>query len=234
MNFVIVQILSAAITGQFLNVSAESTGQISVPLQLILDAGHGGEDGGAVSCTGVPESQINLAIVQKLDQLFGFYGEAPILLRNEDISLHNTDAKTLRQKKISDLHNRVAVIETTENAAVISIHQNTFPKSGYHGTQVFFRSGDEESEALASVLQEALRHAAPDNERVPAKIPDTVYLMKHISCPAVLIECGFLSNPTEEALLRSPVYQSCLSGCILSGWLKYTQNQGGEHAYHVI
>ena len=110
--------------------------------QLILDAGHGGEDGGAVSLTGVPESNINLAVVLKLDQLLGFFGQAPILLRDSDISIYDPGCETLRQKKVSDLHNRVAAIEGTENAVVISIHQNTYPEGQYHGAQVFYGAGE--------------------------------------------------------------------------------------------
>lgn len=93
---------------------------------VVIDAGHGGEDGGAVSLSGVPESGINLSIALKLDQILGLYGVAPVLLRSEDVSLHDSSAQTLREKKVSDLHNRVAVIEAAENATLISIHQNTF------------------------------------------------------------------------------------------------------------
>lgn len=188
--------------------------------QLILDAGHGGEDGGAVSITGVAESGINLAVVLKLDQLLGFYGLSPILLRDSDISLHAPEADTLRKKKVSDLHNRVAAIEATPDAVVLSIHQNTFPNGAYHGAQVFYRPG-EQSEALAKMMQETLRKGVdPNNKRSPSKIPDTVYLMNHITCPAVLIECGFLSNPEEEAKLRCGEYQLQLALCIASAWLR--------------
>ena len=117
--------------------------------QLILDAGHGGEDGGAVSITGIAESTINLAITLKIDQLLGFYGISPILVRNSDISLHNAEANTLREKKVSDLKNRVALVEGTANGVLISIHQNTFTNQVYHGAQVFYR-GEEESLALAA------------------------------------------------------------------------------------
>lgn len=188
--------------------------------QLILDAGHGGEDGGAVSVTGVPESNINLAVVLRLDQLLGFYGLCPILIRDRDISVYDDGCETLRQKKVSDLKNRVSMIENTENAAVISIHQNTFSNASYHGAQVFFRPGGE-SEALAKLTQKALREGVdPNNRRTPTKIPDSVYLMKHITCPAILVECGFLSNPTEEAKLREGGYQTKLALCVASAWLK--------------
>lgn len=196
------------------------------PLQLILDAGHGGEDGGAVSCTGVPESQINLSITLKTEQLLGLYGVVPELIRREDISLHSPDAATLRQKKTSDLHNRVNRIEETEGAVLISVHQNNFPKANYHGAQVFYRES-QESQELASILQEKLRRVDPENERAPGKISEKVYLMKHIHCPAALIECGFLSNPEEEARLRDTGYQSCLAACIVGGWLEFQQMYGG-------
>ena len=195
--------------------------------QLILDAGHGGEDGGAVSITGVAESGINLAVVLKLDQLLGFYGLSPILLRDSDVSLHDPEADTLRKKKVSDLHNRVATIEATPNAVVLSIHQNTFPNGAYHGAQVFYRPG-EQSEALAKLVQETIREGVdPNNKRSPAKIPDTVYLMNHITCPAVLVECGFLSNAAEEAKLRSGGYQTQLALCIASAWLRSGEIGGG-------
>lgn len=202
--------------------------------QLILDAGHGGEDGGAVSLTGVPESGINLSITLKVDQLLGFYGISPILLRETDISLHNAEADTLRKKKVSDLRNRVAAIEATENAVVLSIHQNTFSNPAYHGAQTFYRAG-EESKALATLMQDTLREGAdPANRRTPAKIPDSVYLMKHITCPAVLVECGFLSNPAEEAKLREDDYQTQLAVCMASAWLKSGEIQGGKATEDVI
>lgn len=202
--------------------------------QLILDAGHGGEDGGAVSLTGVPESGINLSITLKLDQLLGFYGVSPILLRETDVSLHDPEADTLRKKKVSDLRNRVAAIEDVENAVLLSIHQNTFSNAAYHGAQTFYRAG-EGSKALAQLMQDTLREGAdPGNQRTPAKIPDSIYLMKHITCPAVLVECGFLSNPAEEAKLRDGGYQTRLAACMASAWLKSGEIQGGKASENVI
>lgn len=192
--------------------------------QLILDAGHGGEDGGAVSITGVAESSINLAIVRKLDHLLGFCGVAPILLREDDISLHDPSAATLREKKVSDLHNRVAAIEGTQSALVVSIHQNSFPNPAYHGSQVFYREGGE-SKVLADLVQESLRQGLdPGNKRSATQIPDTVYLMKHITCPAILVECGFLTNAGEEAKLRSGEYQAQIALCVVSAVLNTYEN----------
>jgi N-acetylmuramoyl-L-alanine amidase len=186
---------------------------------LILDAGHGGEDGGAVSVTGIPESQINLALVLKMDDLLGFYGVSPTLLRREDISLHDSTAVTLREKKVSDLKNRVAAIQETEQAVLLSIHQNSYPEERYHGTQTFY-APTEGSQQLAEHIQMTIREVLQsDNTRDAKKIPDTVYLMNHIDCPAVLVECGFLTNREEEALLREDTYQKKLAAVLTASWL---------------
>jgi len=193
--------------------------------QLILDAGHGGEDGGAVSVTGVPESGINLSIAFKLDALCGLYGISPVLLRTEDISLHDDSATTIHEKKSSDLHNRADQVENTENATLISIHQNKFTNSSAHGAQVFYSNPDL-SLALAQLTQEALRVTLDEsNTRIATQIPNTVYLMNHISCRAILVECGFLSNPAEDKLLQSGEYQTKIATAILSAWLQYQRDE---------
>lgn len=202
--------------------------------QLILDAGHGGEDGGAISLTGETESNINLAVVLRMDQLLGFYGIAPILLRDRDISLYDPGCETLRQKKISDIRNRVAAIEATENAVVISIHQNTFSNSAYHGAQTFFQAG-EESKALAELVQSTIRNGVdPGNKRKVSKVANSVYLMKHITCPAILVECGFLSNPAEEEKLRRGGYQTQLALCVTSAWLRSGEIWAGNGTEAVL
>ena len=186
---------------------------------LILDAGHGGEDGGAVSITGVPESQINLSIVLKLRDILGLYGVDPVVLREIDVSLHDDSANTLREKKRSDLKNRVAAIEEVEGGTLLSIHQNTYPGSRYHGAHVFY-APTEGSQSLAEHFQNSIKAALqPDNERAVKRIPDSVYIMNHITCPAVLIECGFLTNPGEEAMLRDEDYQRKLSAVIAAAWM---------------
>lgn len=193
---------------------------------LVLDAGHGGEDGGAVSLTGVPESQINLAIVQKLDLLLGLWGQSPVVLRQEDVSLHDPSADTLREKKASDLKNRVAMVEGTENGVLLSIHQNMFTDAKYHGAQVFY-APTQGSQEFAVFTQEVLRQAVDQaNERQAKPIPDTVYLMNHITRPAILVECGFLSNPEEEGKLRSEGYQLQLAAALAGAWLQYSEELG--------
>lgn len=189
---------------------------------VVIDAGHGGEDGGAVSVSGVPESGINLAIALKLDHLLGLYGVRTKVLRTTDISLHDSSAETLRQKKVSDLHNRVAMIEESPDATLISIHQNTFQGAKYYGAQVFFTNGDL-SLPFAKIAQESLKNVLdPTNTRVPTKIPDSVYLMKHITCRAILVECGFLSNPEEDQKLQTPAYQAKIATALAGAWLQYS------------
>lgn len=180
----------------------------------VVDPGHGGEDGGAVSITGEPESRLNLAVAQRLDALLGFYGENCYLMRQEDISLHDPEAETLREKKVSDLHNRVKIVQSFEEAVLVSIHQNMFSQSKYRGSQAFY-APTQGSQELAQAVQSAIQtHLQPDNSRQAKPIADTVYLMNHIDCTAVLVECGFLSNPEEEALLRQESYQTKIAAVI--------------------
>lgn len=186
---------------------------------LILDAGHGGEDGGAVSPSGQPESGINLSIVLKLDQLAGLYGVHTTLTRTTDSSVADTDARTLREKKRSDLHNRTALVNGTPGAVLLSVHQNNHAQRSARGAQVFYHD-DPFSQRWAEHTQDLLtRILGQPSSRQAAKIPQRVYLMNHINCRAILAECGFLSNPEEDRLLQSDSYQSKLAAILLSGYL---------------
>lgn len=175
---------------------------------FVIDAGHGGVDGGATSCTGVLESTINLEIALRLNDLMHFLGHDTIMIRTTDESVY-TEGITIGQKKVSDLKERVRMVNETENAILISIHQNTFPDSRYSGAQVFYTE-DDRSHAFAKTLQESLvDHLNPGSNRHCKKVAG-VYLMEHIEKPGILIECGFLSNEEEEAKLRSGEYQKKL------------------------
>lgn len=187
---------------------------------LIIDAGHGGEDGGAVSVTGTRESDLNLAVAKRVDALAGFYGVQAVLLRDSDRSLHNEEAQTLHEKKESDLKNRVQTVEETEGAMLLSIHQNSYPDSRYRGAQVFY-SNEALSSQWAELTQNLLRAALDqENHRLAKVIPDTIYLMNHITCPALLVECGFLSNPEEALLLESDGYQTKIALSLLAAFLQ--------------
>ena len=193
-------------------------------VRWIVDAGHGGEDGGAVSPSGVVESGINLGIARRVDGILGFYGEPALMLRTEDVSLHDPEAVSLREKKASDLHNRAETVSEYPEATLVSIHQNIFQQSRYHGTQVFYAptGGSQElAQAIQSAVQTSLQ---PDNTRESKPIPETVYLMNHVPNRAVLVECGFLSNPEEERALQDPAYQTQLAAAVAAGCL----NHAGE------
>lgn len=187
---------------------------------FVLDAGHGGEDGGAVSTMGTRESDINLEVAGRLNILMNFLGMKTKMVRTTDISVY-TEGTTIAQKKVSDIRHRVQIVEETPGAVLVSIHQNCFPQAQYRGAQVFYAKG---SEALAELLQRAMcTHVDPNNHRECKPIRD-VYLMEHITCPGVLIECGFLSNPQEEQLLKDPGYQKKLAAAIACTLLSYLED----------
>lgn len=189
---------------------------------IIIDPGHGGMDGGATSCTGILESHINLEISLRLNDLFHFLGYDTRMIRTEDVSVHK-EGDTIARRKISDLKERVRMVNEAENGLLLSIHQNNFHDGRYSGAQVFY-PGTEGSQALAKNLQLAfIKNLNPGSKRQEKK-SSGIYLMKHIQCPGVLIECGFLSNPREEARLRSKEYQQQLSCVIAATVAEYLSN----------
>lgn len=190
---------------------------------IVLDAGHGGEDGGATSCTGVLESGINLEITLRLRDLLHLLGRETRMIRTSDISVY-TKGGSIAQKKMSDLKERVRIVNSTPNAMLLSIHQNNFSDSRYSGAQVFY-ADTQGSERLAKVLQCALISSLNKGSNRKCKKSDGVYLMEHISCPGILVECGFLSNTEEEARLRSRDYQQklcCVIASTVSSFLSDT------------
>lgn len=189
---------------------------------IIIDPGHGGEDGGAVSVSGKPESSYNLEISHRLRDMLHLLGYETLMTREADISIY-TKGETLAQKKASDLRERVRIINSTEHAILLSVHQNSFPDSRYSGPQVFY-SKTEGSEDLAKQLQGILSEALSPGSSRKAKKASGIYLMEHIHCTGVLIECGFLSHHGEEALLQDPAYQKKISALIAAGVSQYLSN----------
>ncbi len=179
--------------------------------RYIIDAGHGGIDGGATSCTGVLESGLNLEIALRLRDLMHFLGMDTVMIRTTDTSVY-TQGNTVAAQKISDLKERVRIANETEGAFLVSIHQNTFADSRYGGAQVFY--GDAKCRQMAQSLQAAFSKTVNPGSTRQCKLAKGVYLMEHIQCPGLLIECGFLSNPAEEAKLRDAEYQKLLCAVI--------------------
>nr|WP_325200886.1 N-acetylmuramoyl-L-alanine amidase [uncultured Oscillibacter sp.] len=202
-----------------------------VPVTIVIDPGHGGEDGGAVSPGGVAESRLNLAVSLRLDSLLRFAGQRTRLTRIEDVTICDQGLDTMRQRKTSDLKNRVKLVEETENAVLLSIHQNSLPTSPVtHGAQVFWNR-QEGAEALAERIQDALNASVNSgNSKHPRQIPDSIYLMKNITAPGVLVECGFLSNTQETERLQDPAYQLRLAAAVTAGCLNAgtMENEPGD------
>ncbi len=181
---------------------------------VVIDAGHGGVDGGAVSCTGVLESNLNLEIALRLNDLMHLLGINTLMIRTTDCSVY-TNGETIAQKKVSDLKERVRVTNNVPNGLLVSIHQNLFTDSKYSGAQVFFAPTSGSKEMAESLQAELVKNLNPGSRR-QAKKADSVYLMQHITCPGILVECGFISNPQEEYMLRSDGYQKKLC-CVIAG-----------------
>lgn len=186
---------------------------------VVIDAGHGGVDGGAVARDGTAESGINLAIALRLRELFLFCGEVPLMTRETEDSLHSGDAVTIREMKVSDLKNRVALVNAQPRAVLISIHQNSLPEApSVRGAQVFYNAVSG-ADGYALPVQEALNEAVNSEKPKAAKpIPSTIYLMQHVNAPAILVECGFLSNAEDTAALKTAAHQLKLALAVLCGY----------------
>lgn len=195
-----------------ITVAAENT-PLTNRKTVIIDAGHGGEDGGATSCTGALESQINLEIAQRLNDLLHLLGIDTVMIRNTDTSIY-TQGNTIAAKKVSDLKERVRIVNETDNALLVSIHQNNFSDSQYSGAQVFYAPTDGSADFAKQIQSLLIENLNPGSNR-QVKKADGIYLMQHISCTGVLVECGFLSNPEEEARLRNEEYQQELC-CVIA------------------
>lgn len=191
--------------------TATVSGEVAPASLIILDAGHGGTDGGSSSSNGTRECDINLAVTLKTDAVLGLLGERTLLVRSMDTDLAAENARTIAQKKVSDIRNRVALVNAHPEAILVSIHQNSYPEEKYYGAQVFYGTVGE-SKQLAEQLQENLRSTLdPSNNRKAKAISADIYLMNHINVPGILVECGFLTNPAEEAKLRTEAYQKQLA-----------------------
>ena len=188
---------------------------------FVIDAGHGGEDGGATSCTGLLESNINLEISLRLNDLMHLLGLKTRMIRTTDISVY-TEGETIAAKKVSDLKERVRIINSTKNAVLVSIHQNYFEQEQYAGAQVFYGK-NESGKLLAMQIQNSLVHTLNSGSKRTIKPAAGIYLMQHVTCPAILIECGFLSNFEEEFKLRDPQYQKNLC-CVIAAELAVYAN----------
>ena len=191
---------------------------------IILDPGHGGMDGGAVGVDNIVEKGINLDIALVLRDMLTASGFTVVMTREMDISLHDEGILGARKQKTSDLHNRLALTEQYPRTIFISIHQNKFGGAANEGAQMFYGPRQEESRQLAEILQKNMvSFIQPNNTRQIKKANKNLFLMVNASCPAVLIECGFLSSPREAKLLIDPAYQKQIAFVIGGSLLEFLQ-----------
>lgn len=201
-----------------IDAAATSLGEYTV----VIDAGHGGIDGGTSAADGTPEKTLNLQIAEKLRLMLDAMGVKTVMTRGDDDSIHDPSATTIRQKKISDIKNRLKIIENTDNAVFVSIHQNHFGDSKYHGTQVFYSKNDPGSKMLAEAVRaQIITNLQKDNTREVKQSGTEIYLLYHANVPAVMVECGFLSNAEETAKLKDEGYQRELAFLTALGVVEY-------------
>lgn len=188
---------------------------------IILDAGHGTPDEGAESTNGVTEAKLNLEITLKLQKILESSGATVILTRSDDNSIYEIDSHTIREKKVSDVRNRVKIGNNSSADIFVSIHLNKLAESKYSGWQTFYKNGDVSSKNLANCIQNSLNTTmSRENNRTPHTL-SSVYIMKHVEIPITIVECGFLSNPEEEKLLQTDDYQNQLAWGIYNGIMDY-------------
>ena len=197
---------------------------VSLPVSgktIVVDAGHGKPDEGAESSTGTTEAETNLKIALKLQNLLEQSGSTVILTRSDENAIYDYDSKTLRQKKISDIHNRVKIGNESSADIFVSIHLNRIPQQQYDGWQTFYNAQSSDGKKLAESIQKNLNDAIQKENNRVAKTIDNIYIIKHVEIPTTIVECGFLSNPEEEKLLLQDEYQDKLAWGIYNGIIDY-------------
>lgn len=190
-------------------------------LIVVIDAGHGGEDSGAVA-NSVLEKDINLEIALKLRDMLKASGIEVKMIRESDVSIYDTASGTIRERKVSDLKNRVKIVNNNKKNILVSIHQNKFEQSKYSGAQMFYSINNDKSQILAENIRKSITGLIqPENKRELKKGGSDIYLLNKAAVPAVIVECGFISNEEEAKNLSNEEYQSKMAFAICCGILEY-------------
>lgn len=212
--------------GSIIFPSSEKTvnGALSAGSVVIIDPGHGGEDGGAQSASGIVEKHINLSISKNLSDIFNFFGYNTIMTRDEDKLIYDSGCSTIREKKVSDIHKRMSICENSPGAVLLSIHQNHYEGTSSCGTQVFYSGNNPLSEKIAESIQKTVvSDIQSNNKRLIKKSGKEIYLLCHAKIPAVMVECGFLSNPQEAEKLNTEDYQKLMAFEIFKGSVAFIE-----------
>lgn len=222
--FIIMLILISTFTYSINTKKEKIISTSSLPVSnkvVILDAGHGKPDEGASSNLGTTEESINLKITKKVQNLLEQSGSTVILTRSDENGIYDQDENSLRNKKVSDIKNRVKIGNESSADIFVSIHLNKIEQSQYYGWQTFFKTNNEQSKKLAQNIQQSLNESIQkENKRESLKISGK-YIIDHVEIPISIVECGFLSNPEEEKLLQQDEYQSRLAWGIYTGIMNY-------------
>lgn len=207
--------------GAVSRVTSGSQATLAKPTEYILiDPGHGGQDGGASTADGAQEDDINLAVSQTLRDMLTVCGYPVRMTRTEDTSIQHADDTAGRSWKTNDMYNRLEMYEAA--TLTVSIHQNHFSQSKYYGTQLFYSPNTPQSRDIADCIrQTVVDFLQPENKRELKAAGDSIFLLTRTTRPAVIVECGFLSNPTEAARMQDPVYQQQMAFSVCCGILKY-------------
>ena len=188
---------------------------------IVLDAGHGIPDEGAENSEGISEASINLKIALKVQNLLEQSGTTVILTRSDENGIYDEEASTLKQKKVSDIKNRVKIGNESSADAFISIHLNKIPQTQYDGWQTFYKAGDAKCMNLAKSIQSSLNNSIDrENNRI-AKTISNIYIVENVTIPLSIVECGFLSNAEESKLLQQDEYQDKIAWGIYAGIINY-------------
>ena len=222
--FITIMIMVSVISFEMFNEQEKTIETVTLPVTgkiVVLDAGHGYPDEGAESSTGVTEASINLVITRKVQTLLEQSGCTVVLTRSDENGIYDLRSNTIREKKVSDIKNRVKIGNESSADVFVSIHLNKIPQSKYYGWQAFFKSNSEQSEELAKSLQEELNASIQrENKREALRITGK-YIIEHVEIPIAIIECGFLSNPEESQLLQQDEYQNKIAWGIYNGIMDY-------------
>ena len=195
---------------------------------LVIDPGHGGEDGGAVGADGTKESDIDLAIAEDIDALCLLFGVPSVMTRKTDESLADRFPEDeAGGRKARDLRARLLIAEDADASLLLSVHANKFPDAGVHGIHVFYSPNGEGSRAAAGIAQEMLNeNLQPGNRKEAKKANSSIYLLNRAKTPAILTECGFLSNEEELAALKTPEYRASVACVLFAAAAEYLNSKG--------
>ncbi|MEG3037405.1 MAG: N-acetylmuramoyl-L-alanine amidase [Clostridia bacterium] len=204
-------------------ISTPSTGKV-----IVLDAGHGIPDEGAVGFRGTTEQKINLEIVLKIQKLLEQNGSIVVITRSDEKAIYNDEKASIKQKKISDIYNRVDITNSSNADLLVSIHLNKFTDPKYSGWQTFYKTGSIKSKKIAEDIQEYInKNMNKENNRIPRVIKD-IYLIDNSEIPSVVVECGFISNNEESILLKENEYQNKIAWGIFMGIQEYFRSESNE------